>query len=126
MCVAVLEEHESAITQDRHVGCGGAIQPHGTSVANWAEIQSSLVFPSWHPRAPGVQRAGSPSLPQALSRPIIVHDRPVSPSPRRSPALPPPAMTQFGDFQKLCQTVPSYPWCNLFYRQVGGFAAVML
>ncbi|KAF9809132.1 hypothetical protein IEO21_07533 [Rhodonia placenta] len=27
-------------------------------------------------------------------------------------------MTQFGDFAPLCHTVPSYPWCNLFYRQL--------
>ncbi|KAF8478786.1 chitin synthase III catalytic subunit [Gautieria morchelliformis] len=24
----------------------------------------------------------------------------------------------FGDFQQLCRDVPSYPWCNLFYRQL--------
>jgi hypothetical protein len=24
----------------------------------------------------------------------------------------------FGDFQSLCTNVPSYPWCNLFYRQL--------
>ncbi|KAF8886725.1 chitin synthase III catalytic subunit [Infundibulicybe gibba] len=27
-------------------------------------------------------------------------------------------MTQFGDFETLCHQTPSYPWCNLFYRQV--------
>lgn len=27
-------------------------------------------------------------------------------------------MTQFGDFQTLCSQVPSYTWCNLFYRQL--------
>ncbi|KAJ8580495.1 hypothetical protein M405DRAFT_834255 [Rhizopogon salebrosus TDB-379] len=27
-------------------------------------------------------------------------------------------MTQFGDFQTLCTQVPSYTWCNLFYRQL--------
>ncbi|KAI0695038.1 chitin synthase III catalytic subunit [Cytidiella melzeri] len=27
-------------------------------------------------------------------------------------------MTGFGDFETLCHTVPSYPWCNLFYRQL--------
>ncbi|OSD02524.1 hypothetical protein PYCCODRAFT_1467586 [Trametes coccinea BRFM310] len=27
-------------------------------------------------------------------------------------------MTRFGDFEPLCHQVPSYPWCNLFYRQV--------
>ncbi|KIM69368.1 hypothetical protein SCLCIDRAFT_103250 [Scleroderma citrinum Foug A] len=27
-------------------------------------------------------------------------------------------MTRFGDFQSLCSQVPSYPWCNLFYRQL--------
>ncbi|KAI0324733.1 hypothetical protein GY45DRAFT_1262273 [Cubamyces sp. BRFM 1775] len=26
-------------------------------------------------------------------------------------------MTRFGDFEPLCHQVPSYPWCNLFYRQ---------
>ena len=25
---------------------------------------------------------------------------------------------RFGDFQPLCTNTPSYPWCNLFYRQV--------
>ena len=27
-------------------------------------------------------------------------------------------MTRFGDFGSLCRDTPSYPWCNLFYRQV--------
>ncbi|KAH7925055.1 hypothetical protein BV22DRAFT_1034478 [Leucogyrophana mollusca] len=27
-------------------------------------------------------------------------------------------MTAFGDFQTLCSQVPSYTWCNLFYRQL--------
>ncbi|KAI0058581.1 hypothetical protein BV25DRAFT_1830036 [Artomyces pyxidatus] len=27
-------------------------------------------------------------------------------------------MTRFGDFQPLCSHTPSYPWCNLFYRQL--------
>ncbi|KAF9562104.1 hypothetical protein CPC08DRAFT_706988 [Agrocybe pediades] len=27
-------------------------------------------------------------------------------------------MVQFGDFQPLCSDTPSYPWCNLFYRQL--------
>jgi hypothetical protein len=27
-------------------------------------------------------------------------------------------MSQFGDFSPLCTSVPSYPWCNLFYRQL--------
>ncbi|EPQ53865.1 hypothetical protein GLOTRDRAFT_78912 [Gloeophyllum trabeum ATCC 11539] len=27
-------------------------------------------------------------------------------------------MTRFGDFQPLCTNTPSYPWCNLFYRQL--------
>ncbi|KAF7289065.1 hypothetical protein HMN09_01354700 [Mycena chlorophos] len=27
-------------------------------------------------------------------------------------------MTRFGDFDTLCKDTPSYPWCNLFYRQV--------
>jgi hypothetical protein len=27
-------------------------------------------------------------------------------------------MTRFGDFQTLCRNTPSYPWCNLFYREV--------
>jgi hypothetical protein len=30
----------------------------------------------------------------------------------------PATMTRFGDFQPLCRNVPSYPWCNLFYREV--------
>ncbi|KAI6021704.1 chitin synthase III catalytic subunit-domain-containing protein [Pisolithus microcarpus] len=27
-------------------------------------------------------------------------------------------MSQFGDFEALCALVPSYTWCNLFYRQL--------
>ncbi|KIK06332.1 hypothetical protein K443DRAFT_674320 [Laccaria amethystina LaAM-08-1] len=27
-------------------------------------------------------------------------------------------MVHFGDFQSLCADTPSYPWCNLFYRQL--------
>ncbi|EIW74498.1 hypothetical protein CONPUDRAFT_85925 [Coniophora puteana RWD-64-598 SS2] len=27
-------------------------------------------------------------------------------------------MVAFGDFQPLCSQVPSYTWCNLFYRQI--------
>jgi len=27
-------------------------------------------------------------------------------------------MVAFGDFQPLCSNTPSYPWCNLFYRQL--------
>ncbi|KAG6864434.1 hypothetical protein C0991_009560, partial [Blastosporella zonata] len=27
-------------------------------------------------------------------------------------------MTRFGDFAPLCSSTPSYPWCNLFYRQL--------
>ncbi|OAX39071.1 hypothetical protein K503DRAFT_865701 [Rhizopogon vinicolor AM-OR11-026] len=27
-------------------------------------------------------------------------------------------MNKFGDFQTLCTQVPSYTWCNLFYRQL--------
>ncbi|KAH8089875.1 chitin synthase III catalytic subunit [Cristinia sonorae] len=27
-------------------------------------------------------------------------------------------MTKFGDFEPLCHQTPSYPWCNLFYRQI--------
>jgi len=27
-------------------------------------------------------------------------------------------MVKFGDFQPLCTDTPSYPWCNLFYRQL--------
>lgn len=27
-------------------------------------------------------------------------------------------MTRFGDYSSLCRDTPSYPWCNLFYRQV--------
>jgi len=30
-------------------------------------------------------------------------------------------MTRFGDFGILCAQTPSYPWCNLFYRQVPTF-----
>ena len=27
-------------------------------------------------------------------------------------------MTRFGDFSSLCHDTPSYPWCNLFFRQL--------
>ncbi|KAH9958376.1 chitin synthase III catalytic subunit [Lactifluus volemus] len=27
-------------------------------------------------------------------------------------------MTRFGDFEPLCRSTPSYPWCNLFYREL--------
>jgi len=27
-------------------------------------------------------------------------------------------MVGFGDFKPLCEQTPSYPWCNLFYRQL--------
>jgi len=27
-------------------------------------------------------------------------------------------MVSFGDFKPLCEQTPSYPWCNLFYRQL--------
>jgi hypothetical protein len=27
-------------------------------------------------------------------------------------------MVRFGDFKSLCSDTPSYPWCNLFYRQL--------
>ncbi|KAF9442746.1 hypothetical protein P691DRAFT_810152 [Macrolepiota fuliginosa MF-IS2] len=27
-------------------------------------------------------------------------------------------MVGFGDFQSICSWTPSYPWCNLFYRQL--------
>ncbi|KAL0955371.1 hypothetical protein HGRIS_001620 [Hohenbuehelia grisea] len=27
-------------------------------------------------------------------------------------------MVAFGDFEPLCTNTPSYPWCNLFYRQL--------
>ncbi|KAF8656328.1 hypothetical protein AX16_002593 [Volvariella volvacea WC 439] len=35
-------------------------------------------------------------------------------------------MTRFGDFQPLCAQTPSYPWCNLFYRQVQRIDAALL
>jgi hypothetical protein len=34
-------------------------------------------------------------------------------------------MTRFGDFAPLCTHTPSYPWCNLFYRQVRPLAAAL-
>lgn len=34
------------------------------------------------------------------------------------PISPPTEMTRFGDFKPLCRNTPSYPWCNLFYREV--------
>ncbi|KAG5638753.1 hypothetical protein H0H81_010375 [Sphagnurus paluster] len=36
-------------------------------------------------------------------------------------------MTRFGDFAPLCKSSPSYPWCNLFYRQLQrtGHAALL-
>ncbi|KAF9652425.1 hypothetical protein BDM02DRAFT_3153833 [Thelephora ganbajun] len=27
-------------------------------------------------------------------------------------------MVSFGDFKPLCEQTPSYPWCNIFYRQL--------
>ncbi|KAA1477449.1 hypothetical protein DENSPDRAFT_861540 [Dentipellis sp. KUC8613] len=35
-------------------------------------------------------------------------------------------MTRFGDFEPLCKHVPSYPWCNLFYRQLQKHAPATL
>lgn len=35
-------------------------------------------------------------------------------------------MTHFGDFEPLCHQVPSYPWCNLFYRQVHRYSSLAL
>jgi len=35
-------------------------------------------------------------------------------------------MTRFGDFQPLCRNVPSYPWCNLFYRELQHLAPAAL
>lgn len=60
-----------------------------------------------------------PTLPHAL----FLHRDPVwreplpSSCPPRRPRYP-TTMTRFGDFQPLCRNVPSYPWCNLFYREV--------
>ena len=36
------------------------------------------------------------------------------------------AMTKFGDFAPLCHDTPSYPWCNLFYRQLQHHASNIL
>ncbi|KAF6750672.1 chitin synthase III catalytic subunit [Ephemerocybe angulata] len=35
-------------------------------------------------------------------------------------------MTAFGDFAPLCTNTPSYPWCNLFYRQLQRNASQVL
>ncbi|KAI0044476.1 hypothetical protein FA95DRAFT_1562228 [Auriscalpium vulgare] len=35
-------------------------------------------------------------------------------------------MTRFGDFETLCHRTPSYPWCNLFYRQLEHHAPLAL
>ncbi|KAI0341317.1 hypothetical protein BDW22DRAFT_1429993 [Trametopsis cervina] len=35
-------------------------------------------------------------------------------------------MTAFGDFEPLCKQTPSYPWCNLFYRQLQSHAPDVL
>jgi hypothetical protein len=35
-------------------------------------------------------------------------------------------MTRFGDFAILCRQTPSYPWCNLFYRQLLDKAPTLL
>jgi hypothetical protein len=35
-------------------------------------------------------------------------------------------MTRFGDFAVLCHQTPSYPWCNLFYRQLLDNAPTLL
>ncbi len=52
------------------------------------------------------------------------HDRPVHPGLSTQPvalrdkAIQATEMTSFGDFGTLCRNIPSYPWCNLFYREV--------
>lgn len=33
-------------------------------------------------------------------------------------------MTRFGDFRALCEQAPSYPWCNLFYRQASNITQI--
>ncbi|KAG7091436.1 hypothetical protein E1B28_010472 [Marasmius oreades] len=33
---------------------------------------------------------------------------------------------RFGDYQELCSQVPSYTWCNLFYRQIQDFQPSLL
>lgn len=35
-------------------------------------------------------------------------------------------MTRFGDFEPLCRNTPSYPWCNLFYRELQHHAPAFL
>ncbi|KAI0302914.1 chitin synthase III catalytic subunit [Multifurca ochricompacta] len=35
-------------------------------------------------------------------------------------------MTRFGDFKPLCRNIPSYPWCNLFYRELQHHAPTLL
>jgi len=35
-------------------------------------------------------------------------------------------MTRFGDFEPLCRNTPSYPWCNLFYRELQHNAPAVL
>ncbi|KAH9983438.1 chitin synthase III catalytic subunit [Russula compacta] len=35
-------------------------------------------------------------------------------------------MTRFGDFKPLCRNTPSYPWCNLFYRELQHHAPAVL
>ncbi|KAI0246342.1 chitin synthase III catalytic subunit [Lactifluus subvellereus] len=35
-------------------------------------------------------------------------------------------MTRFGDFEPLCRSTPSYPWCNLFYRELQRNAPALL
>ena len=34
-------------------------------------------------------------------------------------------MARFGDFAPLCRQVPSYTWCNLFFRQVSSTGLVV-
>jgi hypothetical protein len=58
-----------------------------------------------------------PTVPYALSFPqsgVDLYHRRLVPLVPDTPAT----MTRFGDFQPLCRNVPSYPWCNLFYREV--------
>jgi hypothetical protein len=51
--------------------------------------------------------------PPVLSRSHDWFSRSLHPLPQT-----PSAMVSFGDFKPLCEQTPSYPWCNLFYRQV--------
>ena len=73
--------------------------------------------------------SASPALPcspfffyfHSPTHPLLTSSLPLLPS-----SLSQVAMTKFGDFAPLCHDTPSYPWCNLFYRQLQHHASNIL